>query len=91
MKFLDKLKAIGIDPLVYSRLKDNILIALESIEKGSNYENGKLVIDESKILEDENKTKAKITMEMMRDVAESVDSMLKFTFDVVMKKSKCQH
>ena len=81
MKFLDKLKDIGIDPLVYSRLKDDILIALDSIEKGSKYESGKIIIDEDKIKEDENKTEAKVTMEIMKDVAESVDSMLKFTFD----------
>ena len=42
-QFLEKLKSIVMDPLLYSRLKDDILIAIESLEKGTKYVDGQLV------------------------------------------------
>ena len=80
-KFLEKLKTIGIKPLVYSRLKDDILIALEPLEKGTKYMEGKLINDAEKKVEDEHKSDTKMTMEVLKDVAEAVDPMLKFTID----------
>ena len=85
-EFLGKLKIIGIEPLVYSRLKDDILIAIEALEKGTKYINGKLINDAEKKIEDEQKSDAKITMEVLKDVAEAVDKMLKFTID-----TPCNH
>ena len=35
-KFLRKLKEMGVEILMYSRLKDDILVALESLEKEPN-------------------------------------------------------
>ena len=80
-KFLEKLESLGINPLVYSRLKDDILIAVESLEKGTKFVNGNLIKDDEKKVEDDNKSDAKITMEILKDIAESIDEMLKFTFD----------
>ena len=84
-KFLEKLKTIGIEPLVYSRLKDDILIALEPLEKGTKYMEGKLINDAEKKVEDEHKSDTKMTMEVLKDVAEAVDPLLKFTIDTPMQ------
>ena len=81
VKFLDKLKMVGILPLVYSRLKDDILIALEALEKGTVFVDGKLTIDEKRKMDDENKSDTQVTLEILKDIAESVDPMLKFTID----------
>ena len=63
VKFLDKLKTFGILPLVYSRLKDDILIALEALEKGTIFKEGKLFMDEDKKVDDENKSDTQVTLE----------------------------
>ena len=91
-KFLEKLKTIGIEPLVYSRLKDDILIALEPLEKGTKYMEGKLINDAEKKVEDEHKSDTKMTMEVLKDVAEAVDPMLKFTIapHAIIVKERCQ-
>ena len=81
-KFLEKLKSVGIESLMYSRLKDDILIITESLEKGTKFEDDKLVFDASKRMEDANKSDEKITMEVIRDIAGSVDSMISFTYDI---------
>ena len=52
-EFVGKLKIIGIEPLVYSRLKDDILVAIEALEKGTKYIKGKLINDAEKKIEDE--------------------------------------
>ena len=85
-KFLEKLKTIGMEPLVYSRLKDDILVAIEALEKGTQYIEGKLVNDAEKKIEDEPKSDTKITMEVLKDVANEVDPMLQFTID-----TPCNH
>ena len=84
-KFLEKLKTIGIKPFVYSRLKDDILIALEPLEKGTKYMEGKLINDAEEKVEDEHKSDTKMTMEVLKDVAEALDPLLKFTIDTLMQ------
>ena len=76
-KYLLKLENLNMKPLVYSRFKDDILIAIVSLEKGTRYSKGKPVLDETKLKEDENKSDAEVTMEVLRNRC----SMLKFTFD----------
>ena len=36
---------IGIEPIVYARLKDDIIIIVESVENGSKVVDGKIIID----------------------------------------------
>ena len=43
---------------------------------------GKLIIDEEKNVEDEGKADDDITMEIIRQVSEDVDPMIKLTIDV---------
>ena len=80
-KFLEKLKTIGIELILYERFKDDITVMLESLEKGSKFENGKLVIDLDKKENDLEKSDEEVTMAVILEVAESVDNMIKFTVD----------
>ena len=66
---------------MYSRLKDDILVATKSLKKGITYYHGKLIQDDQKKLDDNDKTPTKITMEVLKDNAEDVDEMFKFTID----------
>ena len=45
-------------------------------------DNGKLVIDDHKKLEDEDKNDEKITMEILQEIANKIDPMIKFTVDL---------
>ena len=45
IKFIGKLKSLGIDLILYERFKDDITLIVECIEKGSKYENGVIAVD----------------------------------------------
>ena len=75
------LEELEICPLLYSRFKDDIALALERIMKGSKLVDGKLVIDDQKQKEDENKTDEKVTMEIIQEIANGIDPMIKVTID----------
>ena len=85
-KFLQKLEEYKISPALYSRFKDDLLIATKLLPNGSKVVNGCLIIDEEKKTEDKTKSGSKITFEVLRDIAEEVDPMLKFTID-----TPCNH
>ena len=55
---------------------------VEAIEKGTKLEEGKLVIDMEKQKTDENRSHDEVTMEVIVDIAESVDGIIKFSFDI---------
>jgi hypothetical protein len=59
-------KTVVIELLVYSMLKDDILIVTEALEKGTKFINEKLVIDAKKKEVDENKSDSKVTMEVLK-------------------------
>ena len=81
-KFLHKCRSIGINITMYSRFKDDIFVSASSLEKGTKLVNEKLVVDDVKKIEDENKCDDDITMEIVRQVAELVNPMIQFTIDV---------
>ena len=66
---MDKLKII---PDIYTRFKDDIEIVVESLEKGSQLVEDKIIIDDTKKIVDEQKTDTKITMEIVQRVANSI-------------------
>ena len=66
---------------MYPGLQDDILIAIEPFEKGTKFSEHKIEVDAEKIKKDEFKSDSEITMEVLKDIADSVDSMIKFTFD----------
>lgn len=67
---------IGIEPIVYARLKDDINIIVGSVENGSKVVDGKIIIDFEKKKEDENKSDAKITIDLIKDVANKINPMI---------------
>ena len=57
-------------------------MAATSLEKGTALVNGNLVTDMKKKQEDENKIDDQITMEILRQIADEVNPMIKFTADL---------
>ena len=75
-KKLQKLKSAGVNLIVYERFKDDITIIGEELEKGSKWENGKLVIDAEKKKKDLNKHNEEVSMEVTVDIAESIGDIV---------------
>ena len=84
-KFQDKLRSFGINLILYQRFKDDITIVTEELDKGSKLENGRIIIDENKRTMDIDKHGDEITMEIIVEIAESVDDIVKFTADMPSK------
>ena len=80
-RFLEILKTLEISPALYERFKDDITIVVKSLEAGMKFEDGSLVNDPEKKIIDAEKTDEEITMEVIKDIAESVDDMVNFTVD----------
>ena len=81
-KLLEKLKNLKMKPEVYTRFKDDIEIVIESLEKGSKLnENDKIIIDENKKVIDEEKSGSKVTMEIIQQIANSVNPMIRLTVE----------
>ena len=80
-KLLEKLKAYEITPDLYTRFKDDIQIAVTSLEKGSTIIDDKIIIDEEKKITDENKSDSKITMEIIQQISNTVNPMIKLTVE----------
>jgi hypothetical protein len=76
---MTELEKVGIEPMVYTRFKDDIEVVTEGIEKGSILVQGKLVIDETKKEEDSLKSDSKVTMDIIQQIANSIDPMIKLT------------
>ena len=80
-EFLEKLKSVGIIPALYERFKDDLTILVKSLEAGTKWQDGTLVVDPEKAKTDAEKTNEDITMEVIQDIANSMDDMIKFTVD----------
>ena len=80
-RLMEKLSLVAIELETYSRFKDDINVVTEALEKGSKYVDGKLVIDEDKKKIDKEKSDEKVTMEIIKDIAETIDPMIKLTID----------
>ena len=80
-KILEKLHKLDIIPEIYTRFKDDIEIVTESLQKGSKLDEEKICIDENKKKDDENKSDSKLTMEIIQEVANSVDPMINLTVE----------
>ena len=68
-------------PEVYTRFKDDKEIAIESLEKGRKLEGDTISMDEDKKQEDQNKSDSKITMEIVQNIANSINPMIKLTVE----------
>ena len=80
-KLLEKLKSFKMIPDLYTRFKDDIEIAIDSLEKGSILLEDKIVVDENRKLIDENKTESKITMDIIQQITNTVNPMIKLTLE----------
>ena len=76
---MKELKKLNIEPMVYTRFKDDIEVVMESIEKGTKWEEGKLVNDDDKVLEDENKSDSKVTIGVIQQIANNINPMIQLT------------
>ena len=56
-------------------------IMTKSLEKGSKYENGIIIIDMEKKQMDADKSDDEVTINVIKDIADSIDDMIKFTVD----------
>ena len=81
-EFIEKLKSLGIDLILYERFKDDITISVECLEKGSKYENGGIVINMEKKKLDAERLDGDVTMEIIVEIAQSIDEIIKFTYDI---------
>ena len=81
-QFLQKCKEVGVCITMYSRFKDDTFISALEVEGGSTFVDGKIVVDMEKKIQDEGKSEDEITMDIVRQVAESVDPNIKFEVDV---------
>ena len=81
-KLLDKLKKLEMIPDVYTRFKDDIEIVIESLEKGSKLtDDGRIIVDETKKENDEERSDNKVTMDIVQQIANSVNPMIKLTVE----------
>ena len=80
-QLLAKLKSLKMIPNVYTRFKDDIEIAVESLEKGSMLVEDKIVVDTNKKVVDENRSDTKVTMEIVQEVANTINPMIKLTVE----------
>ena len=81
-KLLEKLKKLKMIPDVYTRFKDDIEIAIESLDKGSKLtEDGRIIVDERKKEKDEERSDSKVTMDVVQQIANSVNPMIKLTVE----------
>ena len=78
---LKKLKSLEMEPKIYTRFKDDIQIVIESLENGSKIEDGKVVVDEQKKLVDKDRSNSKVTMDVIQEVANSINPMIKLTVE----------
>ena len=65
--------------MVYTRFKDDIELVTEGVEKGTRLVEDELVVDETKKAEDESKSNANVTMEIIQQISNSINPMIKLT------------
>ena len=80
-KLLAELKKYRLIPEIYTRFKDDIEVAIESLGKGSRIEGDKIIVDDNKKIVDEDKSDSKVTMEIVQTIANSINPMIKLTVE----------
>ena len=80
-QLLEELKKYNMIPEVYTRFKDDIQIAIISLENGSQILEDKIVVNQDKKLVDESKTDCQVTMEIIQKIANGINPMIKLTVE----------
>ena len=78
-KLIKELRKVNMEPIIDCRFKDDINLVAEAVEKGTKWLDGKLTIDETKRLEDKDKSDSKVTIEVIKEIANNVDPMIRLT------------
>ena len=81
-QFIKKLKSPVIEMIFYQHFKGDITIMVEAIEKGLKFEDGEITLDMKEKNKDANKSNDEIAMEVIADIAESADEIIKFSCDI---------
>ena len=80
-RLLTELKKYDLIPEVYTRFKDDIEIALKSLEKGSELVENRIIVNENKRVLDEKKTECTVTMEIIQLIANGINPMIQLTVE----------
>ena len=80
-KFVNKMREINLLPDLYSRFKDDMLVVTKTVEKGSIYVDGRLEINEKQKETDADRDETDITMDIVKEIGESIDPTIKLTVD----------
>ena len=83
--FVDRLISLSIIPDLYARFKDDGSIIADNLPPGSMISNDRLVINHEKKIADLKKSPDIINFEIFQQIANSIDQMIQFTFDVPSK------
>ena len=80
-KLLQKLEDLELVIPLYSRFKDDILIASKAVENGTKLVGDALVVDADKKKADEGRNAFDVTMGLVKEIGESLDPTIKLTID----------
>ena len=83
--FLDLLNKIGIKSGIYERYVDDINHGIEATEKGTRYNGRKLIKNEGLICIDENEEDDKRTMELIKEIGNSIHPSIRLEIDYPSK------
>ena len=81
-KYMQLLKKLDIQEEIFGRYVDDETEGLAAIDPGVRFADGKLVVDEDKIEEDEEKAEDERTFEILKDIGNSIFDCIQFTIDV---------
>ena len=71
-KYMQLLKKLDIQEEIFGRYVDDETEGLAAIDPGVRFADGKLVVDEDKIEEDEEKAEDERTFEILKDIGNSI-------------------
>ena len=81
-KYVQLLRKLDIQEEIFDRYVDDETEGLAAIDPGVRFEDGKLVMDEDKVEEDETKADDQRTFEVLKDIGNSIFECIQFTIDV---------
>ena len=84
-EFARKLKDVGIEQRMNQRYVDDIDIAAKATVPGLRYVEGKIIMDTTKVVEDEKRAPDKRTMELIRPVGDDTHPSIKLEVDYPSK------
>ena len=84
-EFARKLKDIGIEQRMNQRYVNDIDIAAKATVPGLRYVEGKIIMDTTKVVEDEKRAPEERTMELIRQVGDDIHPSVKLEVDYPSK------